>query len=232
MAWFDKHKPAGESGKTAEEQSKAEMDALIERFGSSIEEKIAKPLREEIGALKAEWEAVKAEASKAPAPKGPTNEDGSPRELTDEEKNRNATQASLAVAIQTNARLTENECISSIPAHWSHLIPKVKEWFAALDFATKAKPDYAVVCKNVVRILIGQEAEGSGLRRDSNGSFFLEDKSTSGDQDSGPLSDPSLTWQQRDANGNVKKTWTASDQLRALDIDPQKFAENVKKGVV
>jgi len=228
MGWFDKHKQP--DGKTPEEQSKAEMDALVERFGAAVDERM-KPLRDELSGLKTEWEGIKAEATKPPERKGPTNEDGTPRELTAEEKQHNATQASLAVAIQTNARLTESECISSIPSQWSHLIPKVKEWFASVDFPTKAKPDYAAVCDNIVNILIAREVKTSGLRRDSNGTFFLEDKGTGTTEQEGPLSDPSLVWHQTKPDGSVK-TWSVAEQMRALDIDPKKFSENVKKGLV
>jgi hypothetical protein len=228
MGWFDKHKP--DATKTPEDQSKAEMDTLVERFGAAVEERV-KPLRETVEKLQTDWEGIKAEATKPPAATGPTNADGTPRELTEEEKNRNATQASFAVAIQTNARLTESECIASIPAQWSHLIPKVKEWFAAVDFPAKAKPDYAAMCNNIVDILIAREVKTSGLRRDNNGTFFLEDKSTSATREEGPLSDPELVWHQNKSDGSVKN-WSVSDQLRALDIDPAKFSENVKKGVV
>ena len=45
MGFFDKHKNAAADGKTAEEQSEAQMNALVDRLGASIEERI-KPLRE------------------------------------------------------------------------------------------------------------------------------------------------------------------------------------------
>src|SRR4029077_15891037 len=89
MGWFEKHKPAANAdGKSAEEQSKAEMDALVDRFAGVVDER-TKPLREAVEKVQADWETIKAEATKPPEAKGPTNADGTPRELTDDEKRNN-----------------------------------------------------------------------------------------------------------------------------------------------
>ena len=232
MGWFDKHKPA--EGKTPEEQSKAEMEALVERLGASIEEKIGKPLREEITALKTDWEAIKAEATKNPAEdKTPRNADGTPRELTDEEKNRNASQATIALAVQTNARLTEREVIDELPRDWSHLIPEIRSMFANTPIQRKAQSDYADYCRNCADLVIAREARKAGLRYDQeHKTFFLEDKSSASNNEESPLSDPALVWHQQKGDGSVKR-WSPEDQLRVLGIDPKEFAERAKKdGVV
>ena len=231
MGFFDRHKTA--DTKTAEEQSKAEMDALVDRLGASLEERIAKPLGDRIDKLQSEWEAVKTEATKTPpADTTPRNADGTPRELTDEEKNRNASQATIALAVATNARLTESEVISQIAGSWPDQVAEIRSYFANTPIQRKAQPDYAEYCGNIVDMVIGKAAKKAGFRYDRDGkTFFLEDKSTSTTPE-GPLSDPGLAWQQRDANGNIKRTWSAADQLRALDIDPKQFEENMKKGVV
>jgi hypothetical protein len=232
MGFFEKHKPAAD-GKTAEEQSEAQMTALVERLGASLEERIAKPLREDLTALKTEWETIKAEATKPPAAAGPTDESGKPRELTDEEKRNNATRATITLAVTTNARLTEREIIDELPADWSHLTPDIRALFANTPIERKAQPDYADYCRNCADLVIAKAARKAGLRYDQgNKTFFLEDKSAAGasGQDS-PLSDPSLVWNQTKGDGSVKR-WTAEEQLRKLGIDPKEFAANVEKGVV
>jgi hypothetical protein len=231
MGWFDKHKPV--EGKTAEEQSKAEMDALVDRLGTSLEERIAKPIREELTALKTEWETVKTEATKVPPlDTTPRNADGTPRTLTAEEQARNTQQATLGVAVLTNARLTEREVLDELPTDWSHLVPEIRGLFANTPIEAKAKPDYAQYCRNCADLVIAREARKAGLRYNGESkTFFLEDKSTSATREEGVLSDPTLVWHQEKANG-VTKVWTPSEQLAALGIDPKEFAESQKKGVV
>jgi hypothetical protein len=233
MGWFDKHKPAAsDAGKTADEQSEAQVNALVEKLGASLEERIAKPLREDLTALKTEWETIKAEATKPPEGKGPTNTDGTPRELSQEEKNTLGTQAAFAQSVLTNARLTEREVLDSLPADFADLIPEIRAYFTDTPLDRKSKSDYAVYCSNCADLVIAKHARKAGLRRNpDNKTFFLEDKSAGGDgHEPGPLSDPSLTWRQETASGT--RVWTPEEQLRKLDIDPAKFAESVKKGVV
>jgi hypothetical protein len=232
MGWFDKHKQVSD-GKTPEEQSKAEVDALVERLGASIDERL-KPLREEITGLKTDWESIKAEAAKPPAGDGqPKNADGTPREPTEEEKARNTSQATIALAVATNARLTEREVLDELPADWSHLTPDIRALFANTPIQRKAQPDYVDYCRNCADLVIAKAARKAGLRYDQgNKSFFLEDKSavsTSGEES--PLSDPALTWNQTKPDGGVKR-WSPAEQLAALGIKPEEFAESIKKGVV
>ena len=135
--------------------------------------------------------------------------------------------------MQTNARLTENEVISEIAASWPDQVAEIRGYLQTAPIDVKGRADYGEYCRNIVDMVIGRAAKKNGLRYDGqHKTFFLEDKSTSSTQQDGILSDPNLAWQQRDANGNIKRTWTAADQLRALDIDPEQFAKNVKEGVV
>ena len=99
------------------------------------------------------------------------------RDLTPEEKQRNTQQATLGVAILTNARPTEREVIDELSADWAHLFPEIRGFFANTAIETKAKPDYAQYCRNCADLVIAREARNSGLRynRESQ-SFFLEDR--------------------------------------------------------
>lgn len=214
------------------EQSEAEMAALVERLGTSLEERIGKPLRDDLTALKSEWETIKAEATRPPAPTGPTNADGTPRELTEDEKRNNITRASVELSVTTNARLTEREVLDSLPADFADLIPDIRALFNNTPLQRKAQSDYADYCNNCADLVIAKHARKAGLRfnRESK-TFFLEDKSTSTSREDGVLSDPSLVWNQQKPDGSVK-AWSPEEQLRKLDIDPAKFSESVKKGVV
>ena len=222
----------GNAEEKTEEQSKAEMDALVERLGTSLEERIAKPIREELTALKTDWETIKTEASKPPVVDNrPKNPDGTPRELTDDEKRNNATLAGVQLSVQTNARLTEREVIDELQDDWKHLIPEIRGIFASAPIEQKARTDYAQYCRNCVDLVIAREARKSGLRYNrENQTFFLEDKSTSSTREDGVLSDPALSWRQETANG--VRVVTPEETLRKLGIDPAKFEESVRKGVV
>jgi hypothetical protein len=231
MGYFDKWKKSGsDDGKSAEEQSKAEMDALVERFGAAVEERV-KPLRETVERLQTDWESIKAEATKE-TPTGPMNADGTPRELTADEKNQN-TQANIAaLAVQTNARLTEREVIDEIAASWPDQVAEIRGHFANTELKRKALPDYPEYCRNIVDMVVGRAAKKSGLRYDGQAkTFFLEDKSSASTPPDSPLNDPSLVWNQVKSDGSIRR-WTAEEQLHKLGINPEEFVKNVKEGVV
>jgi|SRR5882724_1641395 len=213
------------------EQSEAEMNALVERLGASIDERI-KPLREGFEKLQSDWDGIKAEATRTPAADTtPRNTDGTPRELTDEEKNRQRGDATVALAVATNARLTEREVLDALPADFDDLIPEIRAHFNNTPIQRKAQPDYAEYCNNCADLVIAKHARKAGLRsRDGGKTFFLEDKSTSTSREDGVLSDPSLSWRQETSSGT--RVWTPEEQLRKLGIDPKEFSESVKKGVV
>lgn len=217
-----------EAGKSEEDQSKAEADALIERLGATIDERL-KPLREDVTAMKSRWEDIEREATKA-LPE--TNADGTPKLPTEEEKAKNAAQATVALAVTTNARLTESEVLSELPKDWSHLIPEIRKYFTDTPIQRKAQADYADYCRNCADLVIAKAARSAGLRfNQENKSFFLEDKSTTQTREEGPLSEPGLEWDQVKPDGSHKR-WSVADQCRSLGIDPKELAENMKRGVV
>lgn len=228
MAFF---KRGNDDAKTAE-QSEAEMNALVERLGASIEERI-KPLREGVEKLQSDWDGIKADASRTPAvDTRPKNADGTPRELTDEEKNKQRGDATIALAVATNARLTEREVLDALPSDWQHLIPEIRAMFNDTPIQRKAQADYAEYCNNCADLAIARAARKAGLRYNrENQSFFLEDKSAGSTETDSPLNDPSLAWHQQRGDGSMR-TWGAAEQLRKLGIDPKEFEESVKKGVV
>lgn len=212
MAW----PKFGKSDDKNEDQSKAEADALVERFAALIDEK-NKPLNDTITALKSKWDAIEAEATKETPPAR------DPATIPEEEKAANREKALFALTVQANARITESECISTISSQWSHLIPELKRMFAETDINLKARPDYAQRCENCVNVLIGQAARKGGVRSDGSGKFYIEDSASKTGGEDSPLNDIP-TWQGDD------RVESASDTLRKLKIDPKKFSEDFKNG--
>lgn len=222
MGLWDRNK--GADGKT-EEQSKAEMDALVERFSTAVEERV-KPLRETVEGLQAKWNAIEAEATKlTPPDTRPRDENGNLRDLTPEEKQRNLNVALAEQNVQNAARWVEQSVIDSLPRDFKHLEKDLRKLFSETPVARKAQADYAEYCQNCRTLVIGREAEGAGLRRKENGEFFLEDKSGGSGTSDSILNDPALAW------NNNGRMMSAREQLDKLGIDPKKFEERASKGV-
>jgi hypothetical protein len=224
MGMLDRFKKTPEGN---DDQSKAEMDAMFAKFGEIIDERL-KPVNESVSGLKTEWETIKAEVTKTVEPdRTPRNPDGTPRELTAEEK-RAALDTALATGnIQNAARFIERDVLDAMPADFADLKPAIREMFRNTEVSRKIKPDYAEYCENCVDLAIAREARKSGLRRNSQTKeFFLEDKSGGSNEPDSILNNRELNWEN---NGRVL---TAHDQLRKLGIDPKKFEESHKNGVV
>lgn len=226
MAWNPFTKKEEPVEKKDGEQGKADMDALVEKLGASIETRFFKPLSDKVEAMQSKWADLEKVAST------PTNADGTPIQPTDEEKAKGERQAAIGIAVQANARMTENEVLQSVSADFPDHVAKIRSHFANTPIQRKALPDYPIYCENIVNMVLGQAARENGMRYSKqNSSFFLEDKSTSATREEGPLSDPNLEWNQVKGDGSIKH-WTVADQLRALQIDPKELAENMKRGVV
>lgn len=224
MAWPFKKDETNQGGN---EQSKAEIDALVERLGVSFEAKLEekfKPMLAEVTALKTEWDGIKTAANPPANPN--VNADGT--ELTDEQKANRARNATIAIAVTANARITESEVLSDAAKKFGPFVPKMKEFFANTPIERKAQPDYPEYCRNIVKMVVGEAALSGGLSYGQDNKFFLEDTVTrTGDPDS-PLNDSDLTW----TDPRSGKVYTAGQQLSKLGIDPKEFSENVRKGLV
>jgi hypothetical protein len=224
MPW-NPFKKTDEPEKKDGEQSKSEVDQLVEKLGVSFEERL-KPLREGFESLKTEWDGIKAAAAKEPEP---NNNGGGGDELTEEQKAAKDRTALLALTVQTNARITESEIISEISANWSHLIPEIRSYFQSTPIQRKAQADYAEFCRNIKDMVVGKAAQKAGLRFDGkNQRFFLEDASAKTGGAESPLNDPDLGW----TDPNTGKSISASEQLAKLGIKPEEFVESQKRGIV
>jgi hypothetical protein len=214
-------------GKTDEKkddsQSKAEADALIDRIGTSIEERF-KPKFEAVDTLLTKWNKMEEEATKQVTEETRRTEEDA---LTPEQKAANREKALFLMTVQANARITESECIAEVAGRWPQIIPELKDTFAKIDVARKATADYPGQCRNVVNMLVGKEAQKNGVRYDKdNSKFFIEDSAAKTGGADSPFSDPDLTW----TDERSGKTLTASQQLEKLRIDPEKFAKFLKQG--
>jgi len=215
----------------SDDQSKAEMDAMFERFGSMVDERM-KPITDNVTALKSEWETIKAEATKtAPPDTRPRDENGNPRELTDAEKQ---TRLNIALAeqnVQNAARFIERDVLDTLPVDFKDLKPQIAQMFRDTPVARKAQPDYAEYCQNCADLAIAREARKGGLRRNAETKeFFLEDKSGVSNEPDSILNDPSLVWHYDTPQG--PRTMSAKEQLAKLHIDPKEFEDSARKGRV
>lgn len=209
------------------DQTKSEADLLVERLGATIDEKL-KPISEKVEAVSA-WQTKLEEQFQDPPPDPNKNADGS--EITPEQKSEKHNATLLAMAVQTNARVTENECIAAIQGTWPQLVAEARELFVKTPWQRKAQADYPEYCNNIVDMLVGRAAKKGGLRYEKNSDKFLIEDSAAGTvgEDS-PLNDPDLTWV--DPRNPNRPPMTASEQLAKLRIDPKEFAESMKRGVV
>ena len=193
-----------------------DQNALLDAFAAKIDERL-KPLDDKISAVQSEWNAIKEEASKPPA-EAPNNN----QELTPEQRDANEKRALLMMNAQTNARLTERDCLDTVPEHWRHLIPDLKKIFAETPINVKLQANYAQVCANAVDVLIGRAARAGGVRTDG-ARFYIEDSAARTGGDESPLND-FPAWQSDD------RTETASETLRKMGIDEKKFAKDLRDG--
>lgn len=212
-----KEEGADDAAKAAE---KAEREELLNAFAAKFEE-IVKPVRDSVADMQAKWAKVENAATTPPD----ENHDAAGNELTEEQKRQARENALLGGIVATNARLTESEVIGEVAAKWSGFLPKIKEYFANTPLDRKGKPDYAVYCRNIVKMVIGDAALAGGLSYDGNQKrFFLEDSAAASGENADVFTSD-LNW--TDKNG---KTVSATEQLNHLGIDPKEFADSVKEG--
>lgn len=209
------------------EQSKAEMDELLNAFSAKIDEKL-KPFDEKITGLTKEWADIKAEATKVDPPDPNKDEHGN--DLSVEDKLKKENQALFAQNVLTNARMTENECIDAIKGEWPQLVAEFREMCGRTPWQTKAQPNYAAQCMNAIDQLVGREARKQGLRYDKNNSkFIIEDGATRTAGEESPLIGGDYDWQDPK---NPGKTLTGLQQLRKLGLSQKDFDEMQKNGQV
>lgn len=206
--------------KTEPEQTKNEVDQLVEKLSQHFDAKFT-PILQDVTALKTDFDALKAAAA-APAPK----ENGEPKQLTSfiDDGDRAFAERIGPLAVQTtqlSARVIESEALRQVQADgWDTLIPEIRKHLDNTPLARKAASDYGAYVENVVSMVIGANARKAGLRMDgSKKTFYLED-ATSKTNVSPSAFTSDLNWV--DSKGRVH---TAEDTLSKLGIDPAKFAK-------
>lgn len=220
MAWpWNKDESAT---KTEPEQTKNEVDQLVERLSQHFDAKFT-PILQDVTALKTDFDALKAAAA---TPANKETSESSPKQLTSfiDDGDRAFAERIGPLAVQTtqlSARVIESEALRQVQADgWDTLIPEIKKHLDSTPLVRKAASDYAAYVENVVSMVIGANARKAGLRMDgSKKTFYLEDASAKTS-----VSPSAFTSDQNwiDQKGRVH---TAEETLSKLGIDPQKFAK-------
>jgi hypothetical protein len=212
------------------DQSKAEIDSLVERlsasFSAQLEEKLT-PIRTEVTGIKTKWENLEKVATAA-ADDG-KNPDGS--ELTDDQKRQINERKLLGISIATNARITEMEILGEVSSQGlGEFLPRIREYFQNTTLERKGQADYATYCRNIVDMVLGAAARNGGLRFDGqNKRFFLEDAGGKNNDGQGfEFLAPDMSW----TDPKTGKVLTGRQQLEKLGIKPEDFAKSVKDGMI
>ena len=219
MAWpWNKDESAA---KTEPEQTKSEVDQLVEKLTAHFDTKFA-PVFNDVTALKADFDALKTAAA-SPPPKESSTE---PRQLTSfiDDGDRAFAERIGPLAVQTtqlSARVIEGEALRQVQADgWDTLIPEIRKHLDNTPLQRKAANDYGAYVENVVSMVIGANARKAGLRMDgSKKTFYLEDASAKTAVSPHAFS-PDFDWV--DSKGRVHKP---EETLSKLGIDPAKFAK-------
>ena len=218
-----------------DEEAKKELDAFIDRIGTSFEAKLEdklKPIREEVTAVKTKWEALEKAAGEGGGGGNGGGEGGGggDQNFTDEQKRELKDRQLLALSIVTNARVTEGEILGeAVGQGLGEFVPKIKEYFQNTPVERKGQADYPTYCRNIVKMVVGTAAIDGGLRFDGQSKkFFLEDASGKGGDNQYDFLAGDLAW----TDPRSGKTFSASEQLAKLGIKPEEFAESIKKGAV
>jgi hypothetical protein len=224
MAWpFGKKQEESNAG--GGDQTKTEVDALVDRLTQSFEAKLEekfKPISTEVTALKNKWESIESAASDEVKNK---NEET----LTEEQKAAREKNALLALNINTNARLTESEVLGELSGKWGEFIPEIRKRLQTVSIDRKAQPNYAEVVRSVANLVIGEAAVAKGLNFDGQRKeFFLEDAAGKTSGESYDFLGSDLNW----TDPRSGRTMTPREQLAKLGISPEEFAKSQKAGVV
>lgn len=212
------------------DQSKEQMDALVEAFSAKLETKLEEklsPLRTTVEGIKTEWDGIKAEANKPPEVDHNKNADGT--ELTDEQRRDRDSRTQFALIVATNARITEQNLISEVRAQWPHLVPRIQEILGSFTLAEKAQANYPIRCQNAVKLIVGEEAMKAGLKYDGTAKRFMIEDSTGGGEVDGDNSLSEYDWTDP---RNPNKHLTGVDQLIKLGLTRKDFEDMQKNGII
>lgn len=218
----DAKNPDG-SPQSEEEQQSALLDAFAAKIDERLDAKL-KPINEKVESVAAWQTKIEKEAEAANAPDPNKNPDGT--ELTDEQKRDQRDRALFAQTVLTNARISENECISRFERQWPQLVDEFRTLCQNTPVDVKARKDYPQLLEKTVQQLVGRDALKNGLRYDANGSRFILEDGVPGDREADAILTGEYDWTDP---RNPTKHLTAAQQLRKLNIDPKAFEKWAKE---
>jgi hypothetical protein len=224
MGWPFKNKESDTPVDKPNEQSAADADALIAKFGEVLDARL-KPIQDEVSSVKSKWDALEATAKQAEdAEAARQRAENPPAPLTDHEK------VLLAGLADVKGTQIERDLIDEIRDEWPDLVPILRAEFAKTAPAVKARADYAQYCRNVKTWKLGELFEKQGGRYDrTKRTLYLGDESSSKTPEGTRAFDETMDYVYTDNKGQTHRE-SFEQQLAKLDIDPKKFIENAEKG--
>ena len=210
-----------EEKKAAEAQSKAEMDALVERLGASIEQRFSGKLEESLKPIREKVEMFES-SLRAPAKK-PEEQKEPADPITEPDRWKQENLLPLAMQnILLRAEVIEQRILDRVEPNWQHLIPEVKKYLQGTPPERKAQQDYSEYVQNCVDLAIGRAAKAAGVKYNSKDQrFFIEDGGTGTSGNENSFSDD-VSWIDRRG-----RRMSGEEQLARLGIDPKEFKAGV-----
>lgn len=208
-----------EEKQAAEAQSKAEMDALVERLGSSVEQRFSSKLEEAIKPIRERVESFEANL-RAPRQKEDPAEPADP--TLDPERWKAENLGPLALQnVLLAARLTENEVLARVEPGWQHLIPEIKKYLEATPPVRKAEKDYPDYVQNCVDLAIGRAAKAAGVKYNSKDQRVFIESGSNGTNGIESVFSDDMYWVDRRG-----RRMSGEEQLSRLGIDPKEFSKS------
>jgi hypothetical protein len=168
MAWGSKQDDPPKVDQPKDEKPQLSGEEILAKMSELLA-----PLQTSINATQSRLTAMEEAARVQPEPHDPA------RLLDDEEKWKQENLTPFAIAqINTNARITESEVFAEVRDQgWGEFIPAIKEILAKTPINVKGE-GYETYVRNVVKMMVGESAMKSGLKRKGS-TFILEDASGS-----------------------------------------------------
>jgi hypothetical protein len=228
MAWpWNKPAPQGETEEQKKAREQGEQDAFISKLNENFQQ-LVKPINDKVDAMQARWTKLETDASNEAADEHRRAEEAS---LTDEQKAALRQQIERRqdrnLAISSRAMVIEDQIAREFETKFPKFVPKFRELCAATNMEVKAREDYAALCRNAMKTIIGDAAINGGLSLDGD-RFYLEDATSRTTGETHEFLGADMTWKDPISG----KVLTGRDQLAKLGINADEFAKSVKAGTV
>lgn len=227
MAWFKKE---GEVENKPGEQSKTEVDTLVEKLNASFAEQL-KPISEKMATFEERFGKIETNTTRQ-APENKNTETPSVFDSEDAAFEARLAPLRAELTVKTallNANQVESMKLSELSeSGWGELVPEVKDILGKTPVEMKGRQDYHGFVQNVIDMAIGRAAKKGGVRYDQGRkTFFVEDASLSSSNENTGKSNK-LNEESSDGRVDITggMTW-AEWAKKKMGIDPEKLAESI-----